>query len=128
MRGRWRLRGRVDFGIPAEVALGKTFGMNAALRRPMSQEDFLVWVEAQEGRYEFDGFQPVAMVDGSNRHGMIGCNLIAEIVMRFRGKACRAISAEGGGVATVGKTVRFPDVTVTCSEIRVSDLYEGVTW
>jgi hypothetical protein len=43
--------------------------MNIALRRPMTQEEFLAWAEAQEERYEFDGFQPVAMTGGTNNHG-----------------------------------------------------------
>lgn len=40
--------------------------MNVALRRPMSLDDFLDWEERQELRYEFDGFQPVAMTGGTS--------------------------------------------------------------
>jgi hypothetical protein len=39
--------------------------MNVALRRTMTREDFLAWAEGQEERYEFDGFQPVAMTGGT---------------------------------------------------------------
>ena len=35
--------------------------MSVALRHTMTRDDFLAWAEGQEGRYEFDGFQPVAM-------------------------------------------------------------------
>jgi hypothetical protein len=30
----------------------------------MALQEFLVWEERQELRYEFDGFQPVAMAGG----------------------------------------------------------------
>jgi Uma2 family endonuclease len=91
--------------------------MNVALRRPMSRDEFLAWAEAQEERYEFDGFQPVAMTGGINNHGTITSNLHGQLYMRLRGKPCRPMTAEGGGVATVGNKVRFPDATVTCSPI-----------
>jgi Uma2 family endonuclease len=91
--------------------------MSVALRRTMTREDFLAWAEGQEGRYEFDGFQPVAMTGGTNNHGTITSNLHGQLYMRLRGKPCRPMTAEGGGVATVGDKVRFPDATVTCSPI-----------
>ena len=91
--------------------------MNVALRRPMARDDFLLWVEGQEGRYEFDGFQPVAMTGGTNKHGKIARNLAAQLFFRLRGGRCRSMTAEGGGVATVGDVVRYPDATVTCSAI-----------
>ena len=46
--------------------------MNVAIRRrAMTREAFLAWVENQEGRYEFDGSEPVAMISGTNNHGII---------------------------------------------------------
>jgi Uma2 family endonuclease len=91
--------------------------MNALLPRSMTREDFFTWAERQDGKYEFDGFQPVAMVGGNNNHGTISSNLIGQLYMRLRGQRCRPMSSEGGGVATVGNTVRYPDATVTCSPI-----------
>ena len=35
--------------------------MSAVLQRPMALAEFLDWEERQELRYEFDGFQPVAV-------------------------------------------------------------------
>lgn len=92
--------------------------MNVALRRnKMSRQDFLLWVEGQERRYEFDGFQPVAMVGATNNHGTIIRNLNGQLYLRLRGTPCRSMTAEGGGVATVGDAVRYPDATVTCSPL-----------
>jgi hypothetical protein len=35
--------------------------MNIALRKTWTPDEFFTWAAAQEGRYEFDGFEPVAM-------------------------------------------------------------------
>jgi hypothetical protein len=38
------------------------------LKEPMSLEAFLDWESRQEFKYEFDGFQPVAMVGVTTAH------------------------------------------------------------
>jgi Uma2 family endonuclease len=91
--------------------------MNIALRKPMSRDEFLRWAEAQDGRYEFDGAQPVAMLGGTNGHGVIASNLNGQLYLRLRGKGCRPIGAEGGGVATTGGKIRYPDALVTCTKV-----------
>ena len=42
--------------------------MNVAMRKPMSLAEFLTWKIRQELRYEFDGFQPIAMTDETALH------------------------------------------------------------
>ncbi len=39
--------------------------MSIALEKPMTLAEFLDWEERQELRYEFDGFQPLAMTGGT---------------------------------------------------------------
>lgn len=39
--------------------------MQLALPKPMTREQFLAWEDRQELRYEFDGFQPLAMTGGN---------------------------------------------------------------
>ena len=95
--------------------------MNKALRRPMTQREFLSWVEAQEGRFEFDGLQPVAMTGGTNNHGIISGNLYFALRRQLGSGPCRPLTAEAGAVATIGNKVRYPDVTVTCSPIVGTD-------
>ena len=85
--------------------------MNVAGRRPMTQEEFFAWAERQDGRYWFDGFQPVAMVGGTNNHGAIADNIRAELRQRLRG------GPDGGGVETIGNRVRYPEAVVTCSRL-----------
>ena len=90
--------------------------MNAALR-PMTREEFLDWAARQPGRHEFDGRNPVPMTGGTNNHGIIADNLRFELKLRLRGGPCRAMGPDGGGVATAGGRVRYPEAAVTCSPI-----------
>ncbi len=86
--------------------------MSNALRRPMTLDEFIAWEERQELRYEFDGFQPVAMTGGSYAHDAVSMNLAAALVSRLRGTPCRAHGSDLK-VSTEGR-VRYPDAFVTC--------------
>ena len=89
--------------------------MNVALRMPaMSRDEFLDWAEAREGRYEFDGFEPVGMVGGSRNHSHITLNIHVALRSRLRGSPCDSLGPDMG-IATVGDSVRFPDALVTCT-------------
>ena len=89
--------------------------MNIALRQPlMTREQFLDWVQTQEGRYEFDGFQPVAMTGGTSNHSLICQNVSFALRTRLRGSGCKVLG--DAGLATVGDAVRYPDVLVTCAK------------
>ena len=91
-------------------------GMNIALRQPMTVEEFLEWEERQELRYEFDGFQPIAMTGGTFAHDRISINLAAALVPRLRGKLCQP---HGSNLKIqVMDSVRYPDAYVTCGPIR----------
>ena len=90
--------------------------MNIALRKPrMSREDFFVWAEAQNERFEFDGFAPVAMTGGNNRHSLISLNVHAALRSYLSGKPCRPLGPDAG-LRTIGDAVRYPDALVTCSK------------
>jgi Uma2 family endonuclease len=89
--------------------------MNIALRQPMSLAEFLAWEERQELRYEFDGFQPVAMTGGTAGHDEITSNLRERLKSRLSGTPCRPFGPNVKIIAA-GK-VRYPDVLVTCSPV-----------
>ena len=89
--------------------------MNVALRKPWTQEQFFSWAEAQDARYEFDGFQPVAMTGGSGGASAIGVNLITALRTRLRAGACRPLGPDAG-VETVNHAVRYPDALITCTK------------
>lgn len=89
--------------------------MNIALRKPWTQEQFFAWAEAQEGRYEFDGFQPVAMTGGNAGHDRITGNINAALRQRLRGTPC-SNHGPNLGVQTVGLKIRYPDALITCTK------------
>jgi Uma2 family endonuclease len=90
--------------------------MNVALRKPsMTRDQFFAWAEASDGRYEFDGFQPVAMTGGTVNHSQITQNLYFALRTRLQGTGCRPLGPDAG-VATIGDAVRYPDALVTCSK------------
>lgn len=93
--------------------------MNIPLRKSWTQEQFFTWAEAQEGRYEFDGFQPVAMTGGTVNHSRITRNLHRALYSRLRGGRCEPLGPDAG-VQTVGHAVRYPDALITCSEVQGS--------
>jgi Uma2 family endonuclease len=92
--------------------------MSVTVRVPtMTRDQFFDWAEAQDARYEFDGFEPVAMTGGNLNHNGIALNLYHALRTRLRGTGCRPWALDAG-VATIGDTVRYPDGVVTCSPVR----------
>ena len=99
--------------MPAHARLKS---MNVAYRKPaMTHEQFFAWAEADGGRWEFDGFQPVAMTGGTINHSRIASNLESALRSRLRSGACRPLRL--AGLATIGDSIRYPDVLVTCSKV-----------
>jgi Putative restriction endonuclease len=82
--------------------------MNIALRRPISLAEFLAWEKRQELRYEFDGFQPVAMVGGSAAHAAVQRNLLSALTVRLRGKRCQPYGSDLKIEAAGASVIRTP--------------------
>lgn len=95
-------------------------GMNIALRRPMSREDFFDWDGHLEGRYEFDGVRPVAITGGNVWDSVIISTILLKLGIRLAGSAWFASGPETG-IATVGSRVRYPDVVVSRSRFGPDD-------
>jgi Uma2 family endonuclease len=89
--------------------------MNAPLRKPWTQDQFFAWASSQEGRYEFDGFQPVAMTGGTANHSVIMRNLHRALDRRLQGSPCQYLGPDAG-LATVETKVRYPDALITRSK------------
>jgi len=96
-------------------ARAKLPSMNVPLRKPWTQEQFFAWAESQDTRYEYDGFQPVAMTGGFNNAAAIGVNLVSVLRGRLRGSGCRPLGPDAG-VETVNRAVRYPDALITCTK------------
>jgi len=90
--------------------------MNVALQKPWTQERFFKWAQAQDLRYEFDGFQPVAMTGGSVAHSRLIRNLGFALQSRLRGRPCEPLGPDAG-VETINNAVRYADALVTCSKV-----------
>lgn len=92
--------------------------MSTALRKTrMTRQEFFDWAQAQDIRYEFDGFEPVAMTGGTANHSLITQNVLVALRRRLRGSGCRPMGPDAG-VATAGGAVRYPDALVTCAKFR----------
>ncbi len=94
--------------------------MNVALRQPMTVEEFLDWEGRQELRYEFDGFQPVAMTGGTRAHDAIQVNVVIALGSRLRGKSCR-VNGSNLKIEVMG-SIRYPDAYVTCGSIQLDGM------
>ena len=82
---------------------------------PMTLSEFLAWEERQELRYEFDGFEPVAMTGGTIAHDRITFNIQRCLDARLAGKRCQPL---GPNVKIIvdGRT-RYPDAFVVCQPL-----------
>ncbi len=89
--------------------------MNVALRKPMTMEQFLVWEEDQDLRYEFDGFQPIAMAGGTAAHSAIQRNILFSLTGRLRGMRCQPHGSELK-IQVAGR-IRYPEAFVVCTPV-----------
>lgn len=89
--------------------------MNVALRKPMTLPQFLAWEDQQPLRYEFNGFEPVAMTGGSFAHAAIQMNLSIALGTRLRGKPCRPVGSDLK-IQVAGR-IRYPDAFVVCTPV-----------
>jgi len=87
--------------------------MSVAQHRPMTLAEFLEWEERQEAKYEFDGFEPVAMVGVTRAHSVIQRNLVTALTIRLRGKRCEPHGNELK-IEVAGR-IRYPDAFVVCT-------------
>jgi Uma2 family endonuclease len=93
--------------------------MPSAAEQLMTLDEFLAWEREQPEPYEFNGFVIIAMTGGSLDHSTIASNLHRVLSDRLRGSGCRAFRGDAKVVANA--TVRYPDLSVTCSPVRGRD-------
>ena len=89
--------------------------MSVALREPMTVEEFLDWEAQQPLRYEFDGFQPIAMAGGTAAHAAIQRNLALAVGGRLRGKPCQFYGRDLK--IDTGATIRYSDGLAVCTPV-----------
>ena len=89
--------------------------MSTGVREPMTLDQFLGWEQGQALRYEFDGWQPVAMTGGTDLHEAIGGTLRSLLQQRLRGKPCR-VRGPTLKIEVMGR-MRYPDAFVYCNPV-----------
>jgi Uma2 family endonuclease len=88
--------------------------MTALARTLMTDDEFLLWCLDREERWELvDGFPVEMMTRASRRHDRIIVNVISLLHQQLRGTGCTPATADIA-VKTRRRTVRRPDITVTC--------------
>ena len=98
--------------------------MAGAALRLMEPDEFLVWSLDKEARYELVEGVPIEMMAGaSGIHDRLVVNIISLLNGQLRGSGCRPTTADTA-VRTKIRSVRRPDVTVTCDPPR-GDVYEA---
>jgi Uma2 family endonuclease len=93
--------------------------MNVALQTPWTRESFLRWEAQHELRFEFDGFQPIAMAGGTAAHAAIQRNLITALAVGLRGKPCQPYGSELK-IQVGDQSIRYPDAFVMCKKVPPS--------
>ena len=97
--------------------------MAGSALRLMEAEEFLLWCLDKDARYELIEGVPVEMMAGASAvHDRIVVNIISLLHAQLRGGPCHPATADLA-VRTRIRSVRRPDVTVTCDPPR-GDVYD----
>lgn len=98
--------------------------MAQSAAKRMTADEFFVWQQQHEERYELVEGAPVKLMAGASEvHDTIVTNIIASLHQQLLGTPCRPATADLG-LRTKIDAVRRPDVTVVCSEPH-PDSYEA---
>ena len=87
----------------------------SAVAKLMTLDAFLDWESRQELKYEFDGFQPVAMTGGTAAHSRIQFNLMGLLFNALRGHRCQGHGSELK-IQVAGR-IRYPGAFIVCSSV-----------
>ena len=93
--------------------------MPSTAEKLMSFDEFLAWEREQPDRYEFADGVITMMTGGSLDHSTIASNLHRAVSSKLRGTGCMAFRGDAKVIAN--GTVRYPDLSVTCSPIKGRD-------
>ncbi|WP_448203721.1 Uma2 family endonuclease [Azospirillum sp. sgz302134] len=86
-------------------------------RQLMTVEEFLVWDDGTDTRYELIGGEPVAMAPPAATHGALAMAVGIQIGTRLR-PPCRVISEAGIRIPNREDTYFQADVAVTCQPLK----------
>lgn len=94
---------------------------HAAVKLPMSAQEFLAW-EAQEPlRHEFVRGEVFAMAGAEERHVTVSGNIYSALRAHLRGTPCRTFITDMKLRVARADAFFYPDVMVTCSAADAAD-------
>lgn len=79
----------------------------------MYPDDFLVWVQNQEQRFELIDGHPMMMGGANRTHNEISGNTYASLKAQLKGKPCKPYESDFAIRIPAGN-IRYPDVSVDC--------------
>jgi Uma2 family endonuclease len=99
--------------------------MSTAPQRRMTVDEFLVWAEGQEGKWELYNGVPYLMAPERTRHGLIKFAVQTALVSGIRkaGLNCHMLP-DGATVRVSDNTAHEPDALVYCGPILPGDAIE----
>lgn len=93
--------------------------------RRMTIEEFLLWDDGTDTRYELDRGVPVAMNPPLVPHARIATNLGTAIERKLADRRpCRVLTGAGVVVSRTDQSFYIPDLVVTCEEPREAPYVE----
>lgn len=92
-------------------------GMSDPARPLMTVEEFLVWDDGTDTRYELIAGRPVAMAPPSPFHGALAAAILTQFASRLR-PPCRTISEAGIAIADRSDSYFQADMAVTCRPLE----------
>ena len=89
----------------------------SALAHPLaSVEEYFALEDASPDRHEYYRGRILAMAGGTYDHGAIGANVIGELRLALKGKACQVVTSDVRLAASTGTHYTYTDAMVVCGK------------
>ncbi len=97
--------------------------MSALPKRKYTIEEYIDLLKTSEERFEYFDGDVFSMAGGKIAHGEIASNVHFALRNRLRDKQCRIYNGEVALKVPAAPPLRFPDVSVVCSEPITEDFH-----
>lgn len=94
--------------------------MGAAPRIAMTEDEYLAYDAAHEGKHEYVNGELIAMAGSSEAHALATINVSALLHGALRGSGCRVYSADLRVRTEETGMYAYPDATVVCGRAELS--------
>jgi Uma2 family endonuclease len=82
----------------------------------LTLEEYFVWEEQQNLRYEYIDGAVYAMTGGTVNHGRIAANFIAMLIPHLRGSSCCVQTSDVKIAIAESNDYVYPDISVSCDD------------